>query len=557
MSVGNAPIEIEYDNHRTNLVTATNGCGKSSLMLDSLSFVLYGKPYRNVTKPQLINSINGKQMTVEVHFKVNKTKYKVIRGMKPNIFEIYKNDKLVNQDAASRDYQKVLETSILKMNYRTFTQIVIMGSSGYIPFMRLTPNQRREFIEDVLDIKIFSIMNNLLKQKMKDIENKEKDIDNEMSMIKEKIKMQESFIKTLESEKESRIEELQKKVDATKEEIAVSSSKIERLSLDIDQITDETKDHKKIADKLSNLKSIHKRLNQTIEKHEKDKEFYATTDVCPSCHQKIEDHHRENIIGRSNGKITECESAIEELFNKINEVDQSLNEIEIKQEELSKIQSEIGNYQSSITVATKMIIGFQNEINDLLNNSASVDAEKQRLKTYAKTLIEVDKTKKQLTEDKSYHDVGLNLLKDNGIKTKIVKQYVPVFNKLIEKYLQQLDLFVQFQLDENFNETVKSKYRESFTYDSFSEGEKLRVDLALLFVFRDIARLKSAVNVNILIMDEIMDGSIDSAGIDNFFNIINNLSKTNLFVISHRDGISDKFIHTIKLEKKNNFTIMC
>jgi len=554
MSVGNAPLTIEYTKNKTTLVTATNGSGKSSIMMDSICFALYGVPYRNINKPQLVNSINGKNCLAEIHFKVGKVKYIVKRGIKPNIFEIYKNGTLLNQDAASRDYQKVLETSILKMNFRTFTQVVIMGSGNYIPFMRLKASQRREFIEDVLDIKIFSLMNQLLKQHAKDTDDKEKTIKTAITLLKEKARMQESFIKTLEKEKQTRTDEVQAQIDSALDEIRALNEKIADLQSKADELSDATANLTKVQTKLKDLISIQDKIQKNIEKQTSDKDFYSSIDVCPTCHQTVEDHHRQGIIKKVDEKLSEFQKGLENIEELMGSINREVEDTETRQKELQKIQGEVGTAQSSITVAQRLVQKYQGEMADLLSNSASVDSERAKLKVISKEIVARDKDRKEVVIQQEYNEATASLLKDTGIKTKIIKQYVPVFNKLINTYLSHLDLFVSFELDENFNETVKSRYRDSFTYESFSEGEKQRIDLAMLFTFREIARMKNAINVNLLIMDEVLDQSLDGIGVENFFNIIGSLSSTNLFVISHRENMGDKFDSHLKLYKRNNFT---
>jgi len=556
MSVGNSPLTVEYNKNKTTLVTATNGSGKSSIMMDSICFALYGVPYRNINKPQLLNSINGKNCLVEVHFKVGRVPYVVKRGIKPNVFEIMKNGKLLNQDAAARDYQKVLESSILKMNFRTFTQVVIMGSGNYVPFMRLKAAQRREFIEDVLDIKIFSLMNQLLKQHTKDTDDKEKSIKTAINLLKEKARMQESFIKTLEKEKQSRTDEVQVQIDAALKEIKTLNEKIDTLQTQADDLSDASVNLTKVQKKLDDLIDIQEKIQQNIEKQTTDKEFYSAIDVCPTCHQTVDDHHRENIISKVNVKLNEFQEGLTNIESLMDGINREVEETEARQKELQKIQGEIGTSQSSIAVAQRLVQNYQRDMADLLTNSASVDAERDKLKVISKEIVAKDKQRKEVVIQQEYNEATASLLKDTGIKTKIIKQYVPVFNKLINTYLSHLDLFVSFELDENFNETVKSRYRDSFTYDSFSEGEKQRIDLAMLFTFREIARMKNAINVNLLIMDEVLDQSLDGIGVENFFNIIGSLSSTNLFVISHRENMGDKFDAHMKLSKPNNFTVL-
>jgi DNA repair exonuclease SbcCD ATPase subunit len=556
MSVGSAPLTLEYDKSKSTLVSAANGSGKSSIMLDSICFALYGKPYRNINKPQLLNAVNQKALMVELAFKVDKTKYTIKRGIKPAVFEIYKNDKLLNQDAASRDYQKVLEQTILKMNYRTFTQVVIMGTGNYVPFMRLSPAARREFIEDILDIKIFSVMNALLKIQIKDHQEKVKDLINKIDFAKEKILMQKSFIEKLESEKSEKADQLNAEIDKLKSDIDSYWCEIEQLQLGIDGMMIDIADNDKITQKRVELMSIARQIKSNIAKQDEAQEFYTKIEVCPTCHQEIEEHHRDKLIGRAKSKIVEFEEGLSEISTKLDEFNSQLTVMAERQTEISELQSKISDKQNAITLANKLMSKHQKDVELLKTDTTSIAPEQEKLKKLSKDLITMVDTKKDLKATESYYDLISGMLKDTGIKTRIIKQYVPIFNKLINKYLQQLDLFVEFQLDENFNETVKSRYRDSFTYDSFSEGEKQRIDLALMFVFREVARLKNAINTNLLIMDEVLDASMDAAGVDNFFNIINGLSSTNLFIISHREGVVDKFDSNIRLIKKGNFTVL-
>lgn len=555
MSVGNSPVELDYTKHKTTIVTATNGSGKSSIMLDSITFALYGKPYRNVNKPQLINSINQKECVVELWFKVNKTEYRVKRGMKPGIFEIYKNGKLLNQDAASRDYQKVLEQNILKMNYRTFTQVVIMGSGNYVPFMRLPLSQRREFIEDILDIKIFSIMNQLLKQRMSDAKDTKRELELKISSIKDKIKMQKEFIATLETAKTEQIDRFKENIESMLKEISDAEEKIETLAAkEIELqglIKSSSKDETEFNETLNSIREV----KAAIEKIKKQHTTFAEMDTCPTCRQAVTDDHKSHIISEIDSKELELTTKLEELrASRLPIWEGKVKIFRQYQEDLMTVQSQIGEINTTITSANKIIKRYNQQIAELQGNDASVSAETAKLKALAKDGMKLNEQKTELNELSFYHDVAIALLKDTGIKTKIIKQYLPVFNNLINKFLQQLDFFVSFNLDENFNEVVKSRHRDSFTYESFSEGEKQRLDLALLFTFREIARLKNSLHVNLLLMDETLDSSLDAAGIDSFFNILEDIEKSNVFVISHREGMSEKFDAHVHLSKRNNFT---
>lgn len=554
MSVGNAPIDIDYTSHETTIITASNGAGKSSIMLDSITFALFGKPYRNINKAQLINSVNQKECMVELWFKVNKIDYRIKRGIKPNIFEIYKDDKLLNQDAAARDYQKLLEQGILKMNYRTFTQVVIMGSGNYIPFMRLPLIQRREFIEDILDIKIFSIMNQLLKQKIVDNKDEMKDLDSSIKAIKEKIKMQEEFIGTLESSRTEQIEEYKKSIDSLMSEIDEANNKIIDLEKIEGKITSNIEIQKPKNTEYKNIKIAIESTQSAIRKLIKEKDTITSMEDCPTCRQSVEDSHKEIMISFFETKISQEESLIADSNTKLDDLAQIVKNLAENQTALFDLNSKIGEINSTITAANRIIVKYNQEIENLQNNSTSVDTERDKLKLLAKDILFKSTAKTNLNEQSFYYDVAAALLKDTGIKTKIIKQYLPMMNSLINKFLHQLDFFVSFNLDDNFNEVVKSRHRDTFTYESFSEGEKQRLDLALLFTFREISRMKNSLHCNLLLLDETLDASLDVAGVDNFFNILDTIEKSNVFVISHREGMGEKFDKHIHLAKRGNFT---
>jgi len=555
MSVGNAPLTIEYAKHKTTLVTAANGAGKSSVMLDALTFVLYGFPYRDINKPQLINSVNNKGLVVELEFTSGKTKYRVVRGVKPNLFEIYKNGKLINQDAAIRDYQKVLENGILKMSYRTFSQVVIMGSGNYVPFMRLKTDQRREFVENVVDIRVFSTMNMLLKQKSKLIDEKIQDNNSEFSLVVAQIKMQESFIASMSTEHASRIAELNTKITNTDHDIESVQFEINQVQSEIDAIKFEDDVFDNITSRIQKLKSLQDRIQQNSKKCSDDKVFFQTIDVCPTCHQTVDDDHRSLMVKEVEQKINIAENGLAALIDKLASANQEMVEFTEVQRSISAKQYTLSTLNTTLATSIRLKQDYQSQITKIQTNTSSIDIEKTKLRDMAKQAIELKNKRTELADEKTYVEVAATMLKDTGIKAKMIKQYIPVINKMINHYLQQMELFVSFEFDENFVESVKSRHRDIFSYDSFSEGEKTRINLALMFMFRDVARLKNSANTNLLIMDEIMDQSLDAGGIDAFFKLIGGLDKTNLFVISHREGVEDKFNNTIKLTKLNNFTV--
>ena len=552
MSVGNSPITIDYTKHKTTLVTAQSGAGKSAIILDSLAFSLFGTGYRNISKSLLINSINQKKCLVILNFSVASDKYKVVRGIKPNVFEIYKNGTLVNMPLA-KDYQAYLE-SVLHMNYRTFTQVVIMGPASYVPFMKLPALGRRNFIEDILDIGTFSTMNKLLKSKIDDNNFNLASITNSVKDLKERITMQNDFIKMIGHERESRILSIEKRIESLMEDAKKLQEKIDS----IDKLLPENNDHELATTrkKLADLHAYKEKFDKVITKHESDLKFYQELDFCPTCKQNISEVHKQNIISKSFEKVVTITESYENLNNKISRTVDQLDNIAAAQKNISELTTKKQNFINSITTNMALIVEHQKEIAEWNKKQDSLDTEKAKLKAMATEVIEKSKLEKERLDKKKYYDTLVLMLKDTGIKSKVIKQYIPVFNKLINSYLQEMDLFVNFTLDENFNEVIKSRHRDSFTYESFSAGEQQRIDLSMMFVFREVARLKNVVSTNLLIMDEVLDSHLDANSIDCFFDINKKLAKTNLFVISHREISSDRFEDTIRLTKKNNFTVI-
>lgn len=553
LAVGNAPMSIDLNRHHTTLITATNGAGKTTI-LDAICFALYGKAYRNINKPALINSINQKKTVVTISFDVGKKKYKIVRGMKPNVFEIWCNDKMINQDPSSRDYQKILETQILKMNYRAFTQVVVMGSSSYVPFMKLRPHERREFIEDLLDIKIFSVMSKLLSQKVKDCKEMSREIELGIKSTKEKIDLQETFIKSRKDERAHSLSKITKDIDHAHKEIERENASITRLSARIAKHNLNLEKYCDLTEKLSELRSKNKLIQSTIDDHSSQKDFYETTEECPTCKQSIGDDHRSHII-------TSIETVVSSHTSELDEIKQQLDTLAVQMTEYNNIISIIADIQSEISTHNQNIHGnnlliqkYEREYTNMEADTTNIDDDKKKLRDMARKVVDLDKLRRSNVEEQQYQSIASVLLQDSGIKAKIIKQYIPVINKQINKYLNALDFFCNFNLDENFNEIVKSRYRDEFTYDSFSEGEKMRIDLALVFAWRDVARMKNSVNTNLVIMDELLDSSLDQPGMELCIGLLYGLKDTNVFVISHRESIADKFMSTIKFEKKNNFT---
>lgn len=553
LSTGGQFIEIKLDKSPTTLIVGENGAGKSTI-LDAICFALFGKPFRNVNKPQLMNSINNKQLLVEIEFSIGSKDYLIRRGIKPAIFEIMLGNELVNQDAASRDYQKYLEDQILKLNYKSFTQIVILGSASFTPFMQLTTSNRREIIEDILDIQIFSIMNDLLKNNLNEIKENLKNTTSTIELTKQKVVLQHDYIKKIEETKKKQQDNVQEKIDATLADIDVRSKLVNASQEDSDAlellIVDETEQQQK----QTQVSSLLKKLADRIVSAKENIDFYHDNDTCPTCNQDLDPTHKHDTVTKHEGKIVEVTTAIDDLTLQLSNIEIRLSEIKDIKKKMSSIANKIIEHNNEIIGAQSYIKKLKSEV-DVVEVDSLVE-EKVKLKTMAKEVVELTKQKSVLTEDKFYHETAGILLKDTGIKTKIIKQYLPIINKLINKYLAAMDFFCHFEFDESFNETIKSRHRDTFTYASFSEGEKQRIDLALLFTWRTIAKSKNSANANLLLLDEIFDSSLDSNGTDYVMNLLNTIgSDTNVFVISHKgDQLFDKFRSTIKFEKHQNFS---
>lgn len=554
LSTGSQFTEVLLNRSPTTLIVGENGAGKSTI-LDAICFALFGKPFRNINKPQLINSINQKQMEVEVEFSIGTKEYKIKRGAKPNILEIYLNGDLLNQDAASRDYQKYLEEHVLKLNYKSFTQIVILGSASFTPFMQLSAAVRREVIEDLLDIKIFSTMNEVLKEKYNDIKTKLQQKDTDIEIGKNKVKVQQSYIEQLEEDKKKRKSDIQELINTAKaaiikhnEELATHKTEVDTLKKSItDDDTQQVKDKK--------LKLLKEKLNDKVKAINKEIEFYKTHDQCPTCNQDIDKDYKEHVVHDHEEKRLELEKAVEDILTQIQEVETRLEAIQEVKEKITDINELIIEVNGKIIAEQNYIIKLENELESSTGDTANIDEEKAKLKKLAKEVVDLANERSSIEQERYYLDVAGILLKDTGIKTKIIKQYLPVINKLVNKYLQAMDFFVSFELDESFNETIKSRHRDEFSYASFSEGEKAKIDLALLFAWRSIARMKNSANTNLLMLDEVFDGSLDINGTDYVMTILNTIGEdTNIFVISHKDALFDKFRSVIKFEKHNNFS---
>ncbi len=553
LSTGNQFIEIQLDRNPTTLVIGENGAGKSTV-LDALCFGLFGKPFRGINKPQLLNSVNNAGCVVEVEFKIGTKNIKVVRGIKPNIFEIYINDKMYNQDANMRDYQRYLEQQILKLNYRSFTQVVILGSSTFIPFMQLKARHRREVVEEILDIQIFSLMNILLKQKLKNIAENIRDINYRLDLTGEKIVLQEKYINDVKKNKNKIIKEKNKLISDNENEIFSRNSGIEELSKDNDNLLSLISDNEKTKKKAFKLIDIKSTLIEKHKTHSKAVDFFENNDECPTCQQHIDEIFKKEMISDKQKDVTKFAVGIKELEEELSKAQERIQEISDIADKIRENEVQIAKENSSVTQLEKFNATLHAEIAQFKTGDVS-KSDYNKLKELKKDLSATENHKAKLREDLTYSEAARSMLQDTGIKTKIIKQYLPVMNKLINTYLTSMEFYVNFTLNENFNETIKSRYRDEFTYDSFSEGEKMRIDLALLFTWRAIAKMKNSTNTNLLMLDEIFDSSLDSTGTDEFLKILNTLSDENIFVISHKqDVLADKFRSTIKFEKVKNFS---
>ena len=553
LSTGNTFTEIQLDKEKTTLIIGENGAGKSTI-LDALCFGLFGKPFRPINKSQLINSVNMTGSMVEVEFEIGSKKIKVVRGIKPNVFEIYINGKMYNQDANVRDYQKYLEQQILKLNYRSFTQVVILGSSTFIPFMQLKARHRREVVEEILDIQIFSLMNMILKGQLKEIASNRKDVEYQVDLTKEKIVLQEKYIKDMKVNNDQLVNEKNTLMSSNEEEVFKKTSNISQLSNNNQELLSQITDSDKVNKNLTKLKDIKSTLKEKHKSHVDTVNFFKSNEECPTCEQHIGDLFKKDMILSKDKEVKKFSTALDELDEVLTTNTQRKKEIKVITDTIRENEVKIAKENSSITQLEKFNATLLSEITTL----QSVDVDKTDydklgdLKTSADNL-ETQRTK--LREEQTYGDAVRNMLQDTGIKTKIIKQYLPIMNKLINTYLSTMEFYVNFTLDESFEETIKSRYRDEFSYPSFSEGEKMRIDLALLFTWRAIAKMKNSANTNLLILDEIFDSSLDSGGTDEFLKILNTLGGENVFVISHKqDALVDKFNSTIRFEKIKNFS---
>lgn len=555
LSTGNRFIEIDFLKSKTTLIAGENGAGKSTV-LDALCFGLFGKTFRRINLPQLVNTINERDMIVEVEFSMGRKDFMIRRGLCPRLFEIFVNGKLLNQDSKARDYQKHLEASILKLNYKSFTQVVILGSSTFVPFMQLTAADRRAIIEDLLDIQIFSTMNVLLKLRILELKDDMQSVDYKVQLTKDKIDNQRDYIKKLKEMSKDNIDKKKVEVKEASGQVQTFQSDIDELQEQVSALLAQVKDKEKVEDKLGYWEDLEEKINRNSRRTKEEIRFFEETDNCPTCEQPIDDSFRTKTLGQRAEKVNEFEAALKKIEEEIKEVEERLSSINAVLKEVQSREADVSEKNTSISAVTRYISKVQDEISGLLDQEDVTEQEKAKLKGLRDDVERMKKRRDVLLDDRHYYEIAYNLLKDSGIKAKIVKHYLPIMNKLINKYLGAMDFFVQFTLDENFKEEIKSRHRDDFSYGSFSEGEKLRIDLALLFTWREISRMKNSANTNLLILDEVFDSSLDAAGTEEFLKLLHALAgKTNVFVITHKaDILTDKFDSQIRFEKKKGFT---
>lgn len=552
LSTGNTFTEIKLDKSPNTLIIGTNGAGKST-MLDALTFTLFGKPFRNINKPTLVNSINGKDCLAEVEFRSNNKNYKIVRGIKPSKFEIYCDGTLVNQEAANKDYQEILEDQILKFNYKAFTQIVILGSASFTPFMQLSASDRRTIIEDLLDINIFSSMNLVVKEKANTIKQRLTELKVEFDATNQKIELQKKFIEEAKRNNNEQVQKKQKEYTEQEAQVEKLQKDVTLMQRHVNILMSKIDDDAKVKDKQKKLGQLEAKIENNISKFRKDIEFYTKNNTCPSCDQPI--NNKEEKVHSCNVKIDELNQGLEKLTEEYNKVSARINEITETNKKIIKHGNAISEANASITQIQKYMKKLVSEINELQQKKVLSDDMLSVSKELVETLATLNAEKIQLADSKKYVDVSAMLLKDTGIKAKIIKQYLPIINKLVNKYLAAMDFFVNFEINEEFKETIKSRYRDEFSYQNFSEGEKMRIDLALLFTWRAVAKMKNSMNTNLLILDEVFDSSLDNSGTEEFMKLINTLNETNVFVISHKgDILVDKFRSVIKFDKVKNFS---
>jgi DNA repair exonuclease SbcCD ATPase subunit len=554
LSTGNYWTDIELDANNHTLIVGANGSGKSTL-LDALCFALFGKPFRNINKPNLLNSINKKDCCVELTFKTNNKSYKIIRGIKPNVFEIYENDVLINQEAAAKDYQEHFEKFVLKMNLKSFRQIVVLGSASFVPFMQLSAADRRLIIEDLLDIQIFSIMNTILKDRISNSKDLIVELKGKYDLSLQKYDLQKKHLEQLKQNNDDLIESYRAEIDSSLNTVNTLITKNQELLDIIDNHNDNITDKTSIDSKIKEITRLSSKIENNISKYLKDIEFFEHNDNCPTCKQSIASNVKDEELKSLRDKTNDSNDALKKIESKLLEEQNKLEKISEIQKQIQKLQIEIATNNTAISETNKYIQKVQKQIDSLKETEKNNEEVQSELDVLYNELKLYKTELKELLELKNYYDTASLLLKDSGIKTKIIKQYLPIINKLVNKYLASLDFFVNFNLDESFKEVIKSRHRDEFEYNNFSEGEKQRIDMALMLTWRAVAKLKNSVNTNLLILDEVFDSSLDTNGTEYLMNILQMLDGVNLFVISHKgDVLQDKFANVIKFEKVKNFS---
>ena len=556
LSTGNSFTEIDLNKNKSTLIVGPNGCGKST-MLDAVSFGLFGKPHRSINKQQLVNSINGKECVVEVNFSIGQSVYNVIRGIKPNTFEIWRDGTMINQSSHAKEYQKILEQNILKLNHKSFHQVVVLGSSSFIPFMQLNAPNRREVIEDLLDIKIFTSMNNILKEKSRKVKDEVKTLDLKRESLNDKVKMQEKFILDVETRGKEDIEQKKKKKDALADDICVCTMQNEEASDKIFGLKQEQEKLTNTTTTLAKLNTLKGQIGNKVSTITKEHKFFSENVTCPTCTQSIEESFRLNRISHAQTKAKELKSGYEELEKAIEKEKERERKFTNLSKEITRLTHGISKNNTLISNCQKQQRELENEIQTLTNQLENRNTEHEKLEKFKSTLQETYESLATKKETIKYFNYTYELLKDGGVKSKIIKKYLPLINQQINRYLQMMDFYINFTLDEEFNETVQSPIHEDFSYASFSEGEKQRIDLALLFTWREVAKFKNSVSTNLMVLDEVFDSSLDGQGTEEFLKIIKYvIEDANIFVISHKTGLDDRFENVVRFEKIKGFSRM-
>tara|TARA_R100000005_G_C4993589_1_gene200607 strand:- start:195 stop:1916 length:1722 start_codon:yes stop_codon:yes gene_type:complete len=555
LSTGNAFTEVKLDSSASTLIVGSNGAGKST-MLDAICFALFNKPFRKITKGQLVNAVNEKDTLVEIEFSIGSREYLVRRGIKPNLFEIYLNGTMLNQEASVQDQQKTLEQSVLKLNYKSFTQVVVLGSSTFVPFMQLTPPNRREVIEDLLDIRIFSTMNTLLKDRVKSLKDSIRDHEYKLDMAKERVEMQQRFIMDLKEQSAANNAQRQGEITSLREEIVKVQEMVDADMKLCAELQGQVTQYATVDEELGKLRVFESKFKDKKKTFQRDLKFFKKNDTCPTCKQSITEEFRTSKEATITDSISELEKASVDLQAKIDDITTSVTAKQNLLESIQNLQQEIASNNREVRWKQDAIGKIEESIEKTNGGGANLKREQAKLKEIARDGIEVEKNLSSKKKDRDNHDVITNMLRDTGVKAGIIKRYLPIMNQLINRYLKELDFYVSFELNENFEETIKSRFRDEFSYASFSEGEKMRIDLALLFTWRTIAKMKNSANTNLLILDEIFDSSLDVSGTDDFMKILRAFSEdSNVFVISHKpDAMQDRFESVLVVEKKQNFS---